>query len=124
MGVAYFDVQAEPGQDISAPLAGSAATNWRLIGIGVPSGEYTDDVESVTATADSDGLVTFAVLNLGWDGMDADDPLTAESFTLTITDPDTETVDKPPCGCATGIGGAGAGLLGAALLVTCRRKPR
>ena len=81
------------------------------MGVGGPSGDYADDAEAVTVDADEDGLVTFAVVNLGWVGMDADDPLTAETFTITIAEAE-QVPAETGCGCeaVSGVGAMGIGI--------------
>ncbi len=121
LGVAYYDVSVERKQRVTASLVGSAATEWRLIGIR-GAGDYADDAETVTVNADDDGLATFAVVNLGWPGMDADDPLTADSFTITIASAE-DVEPNADCGCSGGGSRAGllAGLAGVAAVGARRR---
>lgn len=119
LGVAYYDVRVGPSERVTASLDGADSTLWRLIGID-GAGDYVDDAETVSINADDDGLATFAVVNLGSAGLDADDALTADTFTLTVAD-DMVVVTEPDCGCST-TPGVSSGLGLAAGLLFVRRR--
>jgi hypothetical protein len=131
LGTAYVDVPVTAGDVVSIALDGDPGLRWGLIAVEPDADEAVEGValeHVVTAT----GVLTVGVVNLGPDGLDADDPLESASFALTISRAeagDTDDTDSgngglPPGiakgGCSTAAGGSLATIL--ALSLTRRRR--
>lgn len=85
LGAVFYDIQAEAGDSLQVALEGTESVDWALLVV-EPGGEQTvtEGLELIHGPLVS-SQATVIVANLGPPGMDADDPLRAADFTLTVT---------------------------------------
>ncbi len=107
LGTSYFDLTVVAGErfDLHLVPATGDADAWALVA------QLNGSVEELSLqqrwSAAGDGVMTLGAVYLGPSGLDADDPLSPSSFTLSITPvrhTGTDPQSKPAtdaCGCAT-----------------------
>lgn len=131
LGVSYWDVLTTPGNMLELQLSSKGDTDWGLLV--VEGGDSTwiigDTLEYGPILSES---VTVGVVNVGGALLDADDPLTTSSFTLSVQEaPAPEDTGyeaeykEPSCGCSGISGGASLwipSLLSLSLLLRSRRR--
>lgn len=94
LGASFYDVPIAAGAAIDVALDGDPTTRWAVLAIEDGSSTVVD---GGPYTAIGDHGVTLAVVNLGPDGMDADNLLEPASFQLTVT----AATEPRGCGCAS-----------------------
>lgn len=119
LGTAYWDLEGlEAGARLAVAVDGDPGVRWGIVV--VDGGETVTEGVSAGHVASGDPL-TVGIVNLGPEGMDADDPLAPAAFTVTFTRvPDPAGVTPEGCGCATG--GSGAPLTGILLAFALARR--
>jgi hypothetical protein len=106
LGTAYWDITANAGEEIKLSLTSSEATTWGLVLTDPDGGAEVAQGTALQHTVGAGGVLTVGVVNLGPEGLDADDALETASFQLTVEriaaddDDDDDSADDDGGGCA------------------------